>query len=46
MEGLKLRLLPVQFEETERAFSSTAWVLPHELNAPKPRDALREREIS
>jgi len=45
MEGLKLRLLPVQFEETERAFSSTAWVLPHELNAPKPRDALREREI-
>lgn len=45
MKSPKLRVLPVQFEEVKTAFSANSWVLPHELNAPKPRDALREREV-
>ena len=45
MRNCRLKLLPIHFEQTKGIFSSSNWVLPHELNTPKPRDILRNQEI-
>ena len=45
MNTLKLKILPVTLEEKEGVFSYTNWVLPQELNAPKPRNVMREHEV-